>query len=81
MHDNPVNEAFQPHGYWVFRYPNKCVWYRGEFKNGEKCGLWEWYNRYGNLECIGEYKRNKKCGYWRWYSKDKSIIMSIFYAN
>ena len=39
----------QPHGYWEDYYSDGNICYKGNYINGEKNGLWEWYNYNGEL--------------------------------
>ena len=42
---NPVNNKNQRHGYWEVYYNNHISSFKGRYINGERIGLWEWYDR------------------------------------
>jgi hypothetical protein len=47
----PLNDKGQPHGYWGVN------WVKGNYVNGELCGLCEWTSRYGEINLKEYYAR------------------------
>lgn len=45
------NEKGEPHGYWSVN------WFKGNYVNGELCGLCEWTARYGEINSTEYYAR------------------------
>ena len=36
----PKNNKKQPHGLWIFYYPNGGIWYKGQYLNDIEHGYW-----------------------------------------
>ena len=58
----PRNSKRDRHGYWEVYKHNGTLWYKGNYNNGKKYGLWYrsgilfyklYYNHLGNTEGIG----------------------------
>lgn len=51
------NEQGQPHGYWEVYYTNTQLSYKGNYINGQECGVWVDYYFDGDLLQYGYYAR------------------------
>lgn len=47
-----------PNGHWIANYENGNKIYEGEYKNGNRIGLWHWYFDDGNLKVKADYSSN-----------------------
>ena len=53
----------------------------GRYINGEKHGIWRWYEPDGTLVLYGEYKYGKKDGLWENYNSNGTIMEIITYKD
>jgi hypothetical protein len=53
----PYNEKGEPHGYWETNWKDGKPWFKENYINGEQCGLYQWYNHYGDLKDTKYYAR------------------------
>jgi antitoxin component YwqK of YwqJK toxin-antitoxin module len=49
MTKNQHNEQGKGHGYWELYYSNRRVAYKGYLDNGNRIGLWKYYDYNGVL--------------------------------
>ena len=54
----PLNDEGENHGPYSFYYENGDIRKKGNFKDGEKDGVWVSYNKNGQLRLREEYKNN-----------------------
>lgn len=58
MQDNtPTMKKKQANGYWEVYFNNGKLWFNQNYINGELCGLYQWYNRNGDLKDKSYYAR------------------------
>ena len=69
-------------GEWVDYHENGNIRYKGQFKDNEPIGIFEYYNPEGKIIAKGQYLNKKKDGQWQYFSdKDGSLILTEDYQN
>ena len=67
----PTDGPFQiPH-------PNGKLYLKGELKNDQKEGTWEFYYDNGQLQAVEKYSAGRPVGVWKYYGENGSLLKRV----
>jgi len=67
-------------GKWI-EYQNGKVSAKGEYKNSDKNGKWEFFYKNDSLQQSGSYNAGKQEGLWKWYYPNGKLARQEFYLK
>lgn len=60
---------------------NSYVNFRGEYKNGNADGNFNWYGPNKNVEATGNYTNSERSGEWKWYHDSGKLEQTSTFVN
>ena len=64
-------------GVFQINHPNGKLYLKGELKNDQKEGTWEFYYDNGQLQAVEKYSGGSPVGIWKYYDEDCKLIKRV----
>jgi len=69
--------TYQPMVPFKSTTPNGKLYLKGELKNDQKEGTWEFYYDNGQLQAVEKYSGGSPVGVWKYYGEDGSLVKRV----